>query len=66
MKFNDLETGTPKLYYKNVNDFAKLDINEENDVTIDGSLNEDNIEKILGDPDIDDFDNLFSLGKMTG
>ena len=42
------------------------DINEENDVTIDGSLNEDNIEKILGDPDIDDFDNLFSLGKMTG
>ena len=35
-------------------------------MTIDGSLNEDNIEKILGNPDIDDFDNLFSLGKMTG
>lgn len=32
VKFNDLETGTPKLYYKNVNDFAKLDINEENEI----------------------------------
>ena len=32
VKFNDLETGTPKLYYKNVNDFAKLDINEDNEI----------------------------------
>lgn len=30
IKFNGLETGTPSLYYKNVNDFAKLDIAEEN------------------------------------
>ena len=32
VKFNGLETGNPKLYYKNVNDFAKLDINEENEI----------------------------------
>ena len=54
------------MVYDAEKDKYTSDINEENDVTIDGSLNEDNIEKILGDPDIDDFDNLFSLGKMTG
>lgn len=32
VKFNNLETGTPKLYYKNVNDFAKLNIVEENEI----------------------------------
>lgn len=32
VKFNGLETGNPKLYYKDVNDFAKLDINEENEI----------------------------------
>ncbi len=30
VKFNNLETGTPSLYYKDVNDFAKLTNNEEN------------------------------------
>ena len=32
VKFNDLQSGTPSLYYKNVNDFAKLDINEDNEI----------------------------------
>lgn len=32
VKFNGLEAGNPKLYYKNVNDFAKLDIVEENEI----------------------------------
>lgn len=32
VKFNNLETGTPKLYYKNVEEFAKLDIIEENEI----------------------------------
>lgn len=32
VKFNGLETGNPKLYYKNVNDFAKLEINEANEI----------------------------------
>ena len=32
VKFNGLEVGNPKLYYKNVNDFAKLDIANENEI----------------------------------
>lgn len=32
VKFNDLQSGNAKLYYKNVNDFAQLDINEENEI----------------------------------
>ena len=40
--------------------------NDNANVITEESLEENNIEKILGDPDIDDFDNLFSLGKMTG
>ncbi len=32
VKFNNLQSGNAKLYYKNVNDFAKLDINEENEI----------------------------------
>lgn len=32
VKFNGLEAGNPKLYYKNVNDFAKLDITNENEI----------------------------------
>ena len=42
-------------------------IEDENaNVITEGSLDENNIEKMLGDPDINDFDNIFSLGKMTG
>lgn len=32
IKFNDLESGSPSLYYKNVNDFAKFDIIDENKI----------------------------------
>lgn len=32
VKFNGLETGTPSLYYKNVNEFGKLNIVEENKI----------------------------------
>lgn len=32
IKFNNLQTGTPNLYYKNVNDFAKLTNLEENKI----------------------------------
>lgn len=32
IKFNGLETGIPSLYYKNVNDFGKLNIIEENKI----------------------------------
>lgn len=39
VKFNGLETGNPKLYYKNVNDFAKLDINEENEIKVSKEFN---------------------------
>lgn len=30
------------------------------------SLDENSIDKILGDPDINDFDNIFSLGEKAG
>lgn len=33
IKFSNLESGVAKLYYKNVNEFAKLDIIEENEIT---------------------------------
>ena len=32
VKFNDLKSGTPSLYYKNVNDFAKLTNIEDNKI----------------------------------
>ena len=32
VKFNNLQSGTPSLYYKNVNDFAKLTNVEENKI----------------------------------
>lgn len=32
VKFNNLQSGTPSLYYKNVNDFAKLTSVEENKI----------------------------------
>ena len=32
VKFNNLQSGTPSLYYKNVNDFAKLTNSEENKI----------------------------------
>ena len=35
-------------------------------VDAEGSLDENSIDKILGDPDINDFDNIFSLGEKAG
>lgn len=32
VKFNNIQSGTPALYYKNVNDFAKLTNSEENKI----------------------------------
>ena len=32
VKFNNLQSGTPGLYYKNVNDFAKLTNSDENKI----------------------------------
>ena len=32
----------------------------------DGNLDENNIEKMLGDPEISDFDNIFALGEKAG
>ena len=32
VKFNNIQSGTPSLYYKNVNDFAKLTNSEENKI----------------------------------
>jgi len=39
---------------------------ESTNVIENGTLNESAIENILGDPDIEDFDNIFSLGQNTG
>lgn len=39
VKFNDLQSGTPSLYYKNVNDFAKLTNIEENKINDSLSFN---------------------------
>ena len=41
--------------------------NEDNSNIIqDGNLDENNIEKMLGDPEISDFDNIFALGEKAG
>jgi len=41
---------------------------DENNSNIipDGNLDENNIEKMLGDPEISDFDNIFALGEKAG
>lgn len=57
-----------------IDDAEKSKYTENNEETIDddtninaeGSLNENNIEKMLGDPDIDDFDKIFDLGEKAG
>ena len=41
--------------------------NEDNsNIVQDGNLDENNIEKMLGDPEISDFDNIFALGEKAG
>lgn len=40
---------------------------EESDNVINtGSLDENNIEEIFGNPDVSDFDNIFDLGEKAG
>ena len=38
---------------------------DENEIA-EGSLNENNIEKLLGNPDVTDFDRIFDLGEKAG
>lgn len=53
--------------YISNNETIEADNEEDNqDIITNGSLDESNIEKILGDPEISDFDNIFSLGDKTG
>lgn len=42
-----------------------VDENDSNTIQ-DENLDENNIEKMLGDPEISDFDNIFALGEKTG
>lgn len=46
----------------NVEESEKPEL-EEN--TQEGTLNEENIEKMLGEPSIDDYDNIFNLGQSA-
>lgn len=51
--------------YTSNNENIENDANDNTNTISDGSLDENNIEKILGDPDISDFDNIFALGKNS-
>ena len=39
---------------------------DNSNIVQDGNLDENNIEKMLGDPEISDFDNIFALGEKAG
>ena len=39
---------------------------ETDNIITSGSLDENNIEKIFGNPDVSDFDNIFDLGEKAG
>lgn len=39
---------------------------DNSNIIQDGNLDENNIEKMLGDPEISDFDNIFALGEKDG
>lgn len=54
-----------KFTSSNDNDNDKNNL-EESVVIEDGSLNENKIEEILGNPDESDFEALFDLGKKAG
>lgn len=47
---------------KYIDNNENIDANLEDNIITEGSLNENNIEKMLGNPDIDDFDKIFELG----
>jgi len=47
--------------------YTTNNLDEDNSNIIqDGNLDENNIEKMLGDPEISDFDNIFALGEKAG
>lgn len=50
-----------KEKYTSNNETQNTDDNDETVIT-NGALNENNVEALLGDPDMEDFDNIFSLG----
>ena len=42
------------------------EVEESDNVITSGSLDENNIEEIFGNPDVSDFDNIFDLGEKAG
>ena len=42
------------------------EVEESDNVINTGSLDENNIEEIFGNPDVSDFDNIFDLGEKAG
>jgi len=42
------------------------EVEESDNVINSGSLDENNIEEIFGNPDVSDFDNIFDLGEKAG
>ena len=42
------------------------EVEESDTVITSGSLDENNIEEIFGNPDVSDFDNIFDLGEKAG
>lgn len=65
MQFQRLDDAEKDKYTTNNEESNNNDTVTEN-VDAEGSLDENSIDKILGDPDINDFDNIFSLGEKAG
>ena len=42
------------------------EVEDSDNVITSGSLDENNIEEIFGNPDVSDFDNIFDLGEKAG
>ena len=51
---------------KNVNNDNNENEYNGSNIIDDNTLNENNIEKMLGDPEIEDFENIFTLGNKSG
>ena len=57
----------PTIKKKKKDKYTTNNSDEDNSNIIqDGNLDENNIEKMLGDPEISDFDNIFALGEKAG
>ena len=53
--------------YSNNNDDGNAENEDNSSNTVDETtLNESNIEKMLGDPEVEDFENIFALGNRAG